>query len=98
MKSPATFTPTSGVWDFTFSAGDWKTRTLTLLAQNGAHISIATLKKLAVLGFGFESLNEELDLTTAPGRAMAGLPGPLHASYERVKVASVPEGQVKSAA
>jgi len=34
---------------------------------------VVTLKELAELGVGFVSLNEALDLTTAAGRAMAGL-------------------------
>jgi DNA invertase Pin-like site-specific DNA recombinase len=34
---------------------------------------LATLQKLEHLGVGFVSLTEALDLTTPPGRAMAGL-------------------------
>ena len=34
---------------------------------------VSTLQELAELGVGFVSLTEALDMTTAPGRAMAGL-------------------------
>src|ERR1700732_3510289 len=34
---------------------------------------VSTLQELAELGAGFVSLTEALDMTTAPGRAMAGL-------------------------
>ena len=43
---------------------------------------VSTLQELAELGVGFVSLTEALDLTTPPGRAMAGLLA-VFAAFER---------------